>query len=243
MERVRRKTMIKTQLSSQELTTRNNQMLIMYMENYALDEVGQKFGVTRERVRQIISGMGYKTRTATPVVIRETLTKTRHCRLTTKEMFFQNVSIKSKNECWLWKGCKNLVSGYGLFQRKNMLGEVYAHRISFMLQNKRRPKNHILHSCDNRQCVNPHHLRDGTQADNVADRQARRYDLWHTNLVAGKIRTAKFSDQDIARMTLLRKNGKTHEAIAVEMQSCESSVRSILSGKVSIYKKFLDSAS
>ncbi len=42
-----------------------------------------------------------------------------------------------------------------------------------MITNNREPKLHILHSCDNPSRVNPKHLREGTDADNVQDMMER----------------------------------------------------------------------
>jgi hypothetical protein len=45
-----------------------------------------------------------------------------------------------------------------------------AHRVAWELLNgPLRPGEVVLHTCDNAQCVNPNHLRKGTQHDNVRD--------------------------------------------------------------------------
>jgi hypothetical protein len=56
--------------------------------------------------------------------------------------------------------------GYGQF--KLNYKTVQAHRLAYMITNGE-IKNNILHICDNPSCVNPDHLRDGTQKENVAD--------------------------------------------------------------------------
>lgn len=50
-----------------------------------------------------------------------------------------------------------------------------AHRIAWALENGPIEEDdiNILHSCDNRSCCNPKHLFPGTQADNLADMDAK----------------------------------------------------------------------
>ena len=50
-----------------------------------------------------------------------------------------------------------------------------AHRVAWEIHNKRPvPEDlFVLHSCDIKNCVNPHHLRLGTAKDNAADAVAR----------------------------------------------------------------------
>lgn len=70
--------------------------------------------------------------------------------------------------CWLWSG--SLTSkGYGELR---LVGDRHAlaHRVVYVLERGALPLGgDLLHSCNQPTCVNPAHLRIGTQADNNAD--------------------------------------------------------------------------
>lgn len=86
------------------------------------------------------------------------------------EVFWDFVSIRTKEECWPWIGAIN-VDGYG--RRGNP--SIYAHRYSWEFHNGRTltAGECVLHSCDNPTCVNPAHLSVGTKADNNRDRASK----------------------------------------------------------------------
>jgi hypothetical protein len=48
-----------------------------------------------------------------------------------------------------------------------------AHRLSWAAEHGPAGRLHVLHKCDNPGCINPKHLRLGTQADNNADMRSK----------------------------------------------------------------------
>ena len=77
--------------------------------------------------------------------------------------------VDKSGDCWLWTAGIN-DKGYGRFR---YLGQAcLAHRVVYHLTHGELP-DRLRHTCDNPQCVNPAHLKPGTQADNLNDMAER----------------------------------------------------------------------
>ena len=92
-----------------------------------------------------------------------------HLTLKDKARFWSKV--KKGRGCWIWKG-KPDAKGYGRFglKRKNKT----AQRVSYFINVGPVPRKLLVrHTCDNRICVNPKHLRLGDDFDNALDKMIR----------------------------------------------------------------------
>ncbi len=83
--------------------------------------------------------------------------------------FFSFINIpEDKSKCWEFSKGKNK-GGYGVFYLKKHI-PIYAHRYSYSIFNERIDEGLVvMHSCDNRSCLNPLHLSQGTFKDNLRD--------------------------------------------------------------------------
>lgn len=90
------------------------------------------------------------------------------------ERFEGNYEPITETGCWIWLGTVN-DKGYGRFRSKILgPGKHYAHRVSYVKFKGPIPDGlDVLHQCDNPLCVNPAHLRVGTQAENNKERDMR----------------------------------------------------------------------
>ncbi len=78
--------------------------------------------------------------------------------------FSGRFTINDTTKCWNW----NTRKGYGSYKG------FPAHRVAWLIYRGCDPiGNYVLHTCDNRRCVNPDHLYLGTQSDNLHDMWSR----------------------------------------------------------------------
>lgn len=99
--------------------------------------------------------------------------------MTEEERFFSYVNYS--DHCWEWQAGLGS-SGYGCFNIKlsvNKWKAIPAHRYSYEYFVGPLGDNFCCHHCDNPLCVNPEHLRQGTNQDNVNDKMKRgRHYCW-----------------------------------------------------------------
>lgn len=92
-----------------------------------------------------------------------------------EDRFFAKIDkTSSKCGCWLWAGART-GKGYGAIQEAGKGSKmVLAHRLSYTIHKGPIEKGLlILHSCDTPQCVNPDHLRAGSQSENILESFAK----------------------------------------------------------------------
>lgn len=130
--------------------------------------------------------------------------------------FWHKVDIRSDSECWLWKAGG---SPYGRFW--DGVRYVSAHRFAYSISNPIPEGLNILHLCNNSLCVNPKHLRPGTQSDNMEHKI-----LSGNNHFGGG--QHKFSEADKGLMKWLYAYGVTQKYVASVFGSCQSHMSTTL---------------
>ena len=139
--------------------------------------------------------------------------------------FWAKVNVGEPDECWEWTAGRN-ARGYGVFHpvKESTAG---AHRFALELHLKRSiGKNmFVLHSCDNPPCVNPNHLREGTNNDNVQDAVSRGRHKRGSNDVRSHL-----TDNDVLDIRTRAAEGERNRTLAAEFNLSEAIVSMITRG-------------
>jgi hypothetical protein len=119
---------------------------------------------------------------------------------------FDQCYLVRPSGCWEWQRAI-LKTGYGFYTKDNRKWR--AHRYSYTINIGPIPAGlDVMHSCDNRKCVNPAHLSVGTRLQNMRDALAR-----GRTPRGEKHPGAKLNRKDAARIRLLCET-MTQKAVA-----------------------------
>jgi len=160
-----------------------------------------------------------------------------HCaQCVLRERFFAKVDRRGPvpecrpelGSCWIWLGSKN-ACGYGVC-RGLRRSSALAHRVAFFLAEGRWPEPQALHHCDRPSCVRRSHLFEGTQAENIADMDAKGRRKWSSSLGEANPR-AKIREHDVLSIRAAGATGETPRRIAGRFGLHEETVRSIIMRK------------
>jgi hypothetical protein len=146
-----------------------------------------------------------------------------------EERFWRNVNKNTQSDCWEWVGTMQ-PNGYGRLSLGSQSDGVEgAHRISWRLHNKAEiPKGmHVMHSCDNRKCVNPSHLSVGTPKQNSQDMIAKGRKVIASPV--GNDNGKAIINPDIVRQ--IRQSNESHAALARKFGISPNCVRGVRIGR------------
>ena len=129
----------------------------------------------------------------------------------------------SPEECWMWTGCKH-PTGYGLIWAGTGKSPILAHRLALEIYLGRAISDGLLalHSCDNPSCVNPSHLREGTQQDNMIE-------CIRKNRNRSRYTPKKLTWKDIAEIR--SRVGQTQTSIAKEFGVSRTHITNIVNNR------------
>lgn len=161
-------------------------------------DIAEMYGITRNHVYKLLEKRGIKRDR-----IRGMLqAKPRYSSLI--ERLEGKYMPEPNSGCWLWDATM-FDDGYGAIVIDGK--RLKAHRVSFIAYKGDIPEGmKLLHKCDVRCCINPNHLRPGTQADNQQDMKQKRRSTYGersgnaklTDAAVRNIRTSNFSNKALA---------------------------------------------
>lgn len=162
----------------------------------------------------------------------------------TEDRFWARVSKGGPLECWNWTGTSG-PTGYGVIAgavggvRLCPKGQkMLAHRVSWIMANGPIPEDAsgsyhgkvVMHTCDNRKCVNPAHLVLGTQRENIKDMDAKGRDNRSGLVVEQGTRHIRAA-LDAEQVADVMQSHETHKALADRLGVSVHTVKRLRAGK------------
>ncbi len=144
--------------------------------------------------------------------------------------FWKYTPKGDESECWNWNASTRV--GYGCLKHQGKM--VSCHRLSYVIHHGPIPDGLVVgHKCDNRLCVNPHHLEAITQTQNIIDGIVRGRSKRGVNAVRGtECYNATLSEAIVEKIRELRaKNGKGYRSIASALGVSPWSVKGVLENR------------
>lgn len=123
--------------------------------------------------------------------------------------------------CWVWQGqCCN---GYGRIRRCGGADSKGAlcHRLMYQHYHGPIPERHVvMHTCDNRRCVNPAHLKSATQKENIRDMHSK-----------GRSTRTILSPEEVKEIRAKHATGSGIDKLAAEFGVGNYTIHKIVSGR------------
>lgn len=140
--------------------------------------------------------------------------------------FWSKVISTKKNDCHEWIG--SCVGGYGSFRLNGKIQK--AHRLAYQNKIGDIPTGMIvMHTCDNRACVNVNHLRLGTVLDNNRDRDEKGRHIALRGESHGMSKLIRCGVLEIKK--LQRAHAKEINQLAKRLGIAKTTIRDVMNGR------------
>lgn len=151
----------------------------------------------------------------------------------TPESFWARVHKTKKTACWNWNGSTNS-TGYGSLTYQGQAAT--AHRVAAYLSGlvpdikaptTRKGGGFILHTCDNRRCCNPAHMRVGSYTENQLDAYAKK----RRRVFKGEAHAnARLTNKQAEKIRALYADGMSQDKIAALYGVAQNTISLIVRG-------------